>query len=278
MGRIAGALLLLLFFGTLFLPVTARPPFLEQFKADPLRNPAVDGCGTCHVNPLGGGPRNPFGLAFAEGGLTITPILRANFPDRFVMKTAQLADGSTLYFSDPKSESIVFEKNKEKRLVNLSGTPADAARKEEPKPKNKFSFFVTSAGMGKGGNLGGIAGADRHCQSLAATVGAGDRVWRAYLSTGLDGKPVINAGDRIGAGPWYNVNEELIARGVAHFHSGGGNLTPRTALNERGEPANLQDVVTGTRPDGTASDATCDNWTDGGCKQQGLLFYCFAVD
>jgi hypothetical protein len=276
MGRIAGTLVLLLFFGTLFLtPLTARPPFLEQFKADPFRNPAIDGCGTCHVASVGGGPRNPFGLAFAENGLTITPLMRASFPDRFLLKTAELADGSTLYFSDPKSESIVLERNKEKRLVSLTG--AVDAKKEEAKPKTRFSFFVTSAGKGKGGNLGGIAGADRQCQALAATAGGEERTWKAYLSTSLDGKPIINAGDRIGTGPWYNVKEVLVAKGVAHFHSGSSNLNAQTALTEKGEPVNPQDVMTGTRPDGTASDMTCDNWTNGSCGGTGL-FYCFAVD
>ena len=277
MVRIGGALLLLIIFGTLFLPLTARPPFLEQFKADPFRNPALDGCGTCHVNPLGGGPRNPFGLAFAESGFTITPMLRANFPDRFIVRTAQLVDGSTLYFSDPKSESLVFEKDKQKRVISLSGAPAETAKKEEPAPKGKFSFFVTSVGSGKGGNLGGLAGADRHCQALAAKTGGDDRTWRAYLSTTLEGKPIINAGDRIGTGPWYNAKEVLIARGVAHFHSANSNLNAQTALNEKGETANLQRIVTGTRPDGTASDSTCDNWTGGTCSQE-ALFYCFAVD
>jgi hypothetical protein len=277
MNRIAGALLLLLFFATLCLPLTARPPFLEQFKGDPFRNPSLDGCGTCHVNPLGGGPRNPFGLAFAESGFSITPMLRANFPDRFIVKTAQLADGSTLYFADPKSESMVYEKNKEKRLVSLAGAPADEAKKEEPKPKSRFSFFVTSAGTGKGGNLGGLAGADRHCQSLASAAGGGDRVWRAYLSTILEGTPIINAGDRIGSGPWFNVKGMLVARGVAHLHSADSNLNAQTALTEKGEAANLQDLVTGSRPDGTASDTTCDNWTNSACSQR-AVFYCFAVD
>ncbi len=137
---------------------------------------------------------------------------------------------------------------------------------------NPMTFFVTSAGPGKGADLGGIAGADRHCQSLAQAVGAGGRTWRAYLSTSAaDGKPAVNARDRIGRGPWRNAKGEVIAKDVNDLH-GNNNLTKQTALTEkgavvsgRGDPVNMHDVLTGSTPDGRAmppgKDATCGNWT-----------------
>jgi hypothetical protein len=96
-----------------------------------------------------------------------------------------------------------------------------------------ISFFVTSAGSGKGGDLGGLTGADAHCQSLAAAVGAGARTWHAYLSTQTTaGVPAINARDRIGHGPWYNAKGTLIARDLDELH-GANMLTKQTALTER---------------------------------------------
>ena len=143
------------------------------------------------------------------------------------------------------------------------------------------SFFVTSSGTGKGADLGGLDGADRHCQSLASAAGlgsAGGRTWRAYLSTqGKDGAPTVNARDRIGNGPWHNVKGELIARDVQQLH-GDNNLTKQTALNEkgqvvegRGDKPNRHDILTGSRPDGTAfssgdPDMTCGNWTRSGAE------------
>ena len=140
-------------------------------------------------------------------------------------------------------------------------------------------FFVTSTGAGKGADLGGLDGADRHCQSLASAAGTGgDRKWRAYLSTqGKDGAPTVNARDRIGKGPWHNVKGQLIARDVQHLH-GSNNLTKQTALNEkgqlvegRGDKPNRHDILTGSRPDGTAfssgdPDMTCGNWTRSGAE------------
>lgn len=133
-------------------------------------------------------------------------------------------------------------------------------------------FFVTSAGIGNGGNLGGLAGADNHCQTLAQASGAGAKTWRAYLSTqAADGKPAVNARDRIGAGPWSNAKGVVIAKDVAELH-GPNNLSKQTALNEKGEiingrgdTPNRHDVLTGSQPDGTAfagaDDRTCKNWT-----------------
>lgn len=138
--------------------------------------------------------------------------------------------------------------------------------------KPGMSFFVTSSNPGRGADLGGIAGADRHCQALAAAVGAGSRTWRAYLST--TGPGGVNARDRIGRGPWYNARGELIASSVEELH-GANHLTKQTALTEkgtgvsgRGDPVNLHDMLTGSTPDGRAAtgseDTTCGNWTKSG--------------
>lgn len=132
-----------------------------------------------------------------------------------------------------------------------------------------MTFFVTSVGMGKGADLGGLAGADRHCQELAASVGAGNRTWHAYLST--QGSGAVNARDRIGKGPWTNAKGVVIAKDVAELH-GANNLTKQTALTEKGEmnnglgdTPNRHDILTGSQPDGTAfspdKDMTCKNWT-----------------
>jgi len=135
------------------------------------------------------------------------------------------------------------------------------------------SFFLTSAGPGKGGDLGGLAGADRHCQSLAQGAGVGAKTWRAYPSAQpADGQPAVNAKDRIGKGPWKNAKGVVVAKDVADLHSAGNNLTKQTALSEKGEvingrgdTPNRHDVLTGSQPDGTAfaagDDRTCKNWT-----------------
>lgn len=135
-----------------------------------------------------------------------------------------------------------------------------------------MSFFVTSVGIGNGGNLGGLAGADNHCQTLAQAAGAGAKTWHAYLSTqAADGKPAVNARDRIGTGPWRNAKGVVIAKDVAELH-GTNNLTKQTALSEKGEvingrgdKPNRHDILTGSQPDGTAfagaDDRTCKNWT-----------------
>jgi hypothetical protein len=134
------------------------------------------------------------------------------------------------------------------------------------------SFFVTSNGIGNGGNLGGLAGADNYCQTLAQGAGAGAKTWHAYLSTQAeDGKPAINARDRIGKGPWQNAKGVVIAKDVAELHGGNG-INKETALTEKGETINgygdkpnRHDILTGSQPDGTAfggpDDRTCKNWT-----------------
>jgi hypothetical protein len=142
----------------------------------------------------------------------------------------------------------------------------------------KMTFFVTSAGPGKGGDLGGLEGADRHCQSLAAAASAGKRTWHAYLSTqgsSLSDPKFVNARDRIGTGPWQNVKGVVVARNVDDLHSPSNNVTKETALDEKGQPVNgrtekpnKHDILTGSRPDGTAfpgapfADMTCGNWTN----------------
>jgi hypothetical protein len=139
-----------------------------------------------------------------------------------------------------------------------------------------MTFFVTSAPSGKGADLGGLSGAEQHCQHLAQAAGAGKHTWHAYLSTqAADGKPAVNARDRIGTGPWKNAKGETIASSVADLHSANNKLNKQTALTEKGQPVNgsgdqpnMHDILTGTQPDGTAfaagEDRTCKNWTSSG--------------
>jgi hypothetical protein len=135
---------------------------------------------------------------------------------------------------------------------------------------NAMSFFLTSAGPGNGANLGGLKGADAHCQALADAAGAGSRTWRAYLSTDS-----INARDRIGNGPWHNANGDLIASSLGELHSDKANINKETAVDENGkvvngtgDSPNRHDILTGSRIDGTAfddgEDHTCGNWTVSG--------------
>jgi hypothetical protein len=138
-----------------------------------------------------------------------------------------------------------------------------------------MSFFVTSVGLGDGADLGGLAGADKHCQTLAQAAGAGAKNWRAYLSTQpAGGTAAVNARDRIGQGPWTNAKGVVIAKDLAELH-GTNNLTKQTALTEqgnvvngRGDTPNMHDILTGSQPDGTAfaagEDKTCGNWTKSG--------------
>jgi hypothetical protein len=141
--------------------------------------------------------------------------------------------------------------------VFLTGLLAASAATALQAQRPEMSFFVTSAGLGNGGNLGGIKGADAHCQALARNAGAGDKTWRAYLSvTDLNGKGAINARDRIGRGPWYNANGVRIAIDVDDLHSDNANITADTAVTEKGsklptEP-NQHDILTGSTRDGRA--------------------------
>mgnify|MGYP001284787394 CR=1 FL=1 len=148
-------------------------------------------------------------------------------------------------------------------------------------PTGPMGFFVTSVGSGEGANLGGLSGADAHCQRLAAAVGAGGRNWRAYLSlpptfptATSPAVAAVNARDRIGKGPWYNAKGVLIARDLDHLHNG-NHINKANALDEKGNPVpgrgdtpNEHDILTGTRADGTAfapqTDTTCGGWTKSG--------------
>lgn len=193
----------------------------------------------------------------------------------------------------------------------LGGT---AGAQAQPGP---LSFFITSTGSGDGGNLGGLAGADAICQARATAVNAGDRTWRAYLST--QGPGAVNARDRIGAGPWFNARGVQIAANVETLHSVNNRLSLVNSLDEAGRiiPGsgyfpNRHDILTGSQADGTAypagNDMTCNNWTSNsddnrarlghhdfanwnsthdsqGCTQAALirtggdgLFYCFAAE
>ncbi len=217
-----------------------------------------------------------------------------------------------------------------------NAAPATTAPPREPQQvpqalsmggaKSVTTFFVTSRGLGKGGDLGGLAGADAHCTALAKAEGAGDHTWRAYLSApATNGQSAVHARDRIGKGPWYNGGGELIAANIDELHSDKARISKEMAVTERldivngaGDTPNLHDILTGSRPDGTAfppqDDLTCRNWTssgDGraqvghhdrrglteganswnsehatrGCRQSDFeatggagLFYCFATD
>nr|WP_246270706.1 DUF1554 domain-containing protein [Hongsoonwoonella zoysiae] len=181
-----------------------------------------------------------------------------------------------------------------------------------------MSFFITSAGPGDGANLGGVEGADAHCQALAEAAGTVDKTWRAYLSTSS-----VNARDRIGSGPWANAKGEVIAKSLEALHSDANTISKETGLTEngemvngRGDSPNRHDILTGSNPDGTANENTCGDWTlngegsaivghhdrmglrddapskswnsshpSRGCSQEALrgtggdgLFYCFAIN
>jgi hypothetical protein len=139
--------------------------------------------------------------------------------------------------------------------------------------QNKMTFFVTSVGSGKGADLGGLAGADRHCAALARAAGATAKNWRAYLSTQPAGNvKAVNARDRIGKGPWTNAKGQVVAKNVADLHGPNNNLSKATAIDEKGNPIkgrgdqpNQHDILTGSQLDGTAfsagADMTCNNWT-----------------
>jgi len=140
----------------------------------------------------------------------------------------------------------------------------------------QMSFFITSEGPGNGAALGGLEGADRHCQTLAERVGVTGKTWHAYLSTTATGnQPAVNARDRIGTGPWYNARGVLVARTVAQLHDTTANLGKEASLDERGrmvngrgDSPNRHDILTGSQLDGTAftgaDDTTCSNWTSSG--------------
>jgi len=158
---------------------------------------------------------------------------------------------------------------------------------QQPGPKQAaagrdMTFFITSVGYGQGADLGGLKGADQHCQQLAQAAGAGGRTWRAYLSTQATAtQQAVNARDRIGQGPWRNAYGTMMARTISDLHAT-NNLTKQTALTEkgdvvngRGDTPNTHDILTGTQPDGTAfagsEDRTCGNWTTSGAEGAAML-------
>ena len=198
-------------------------------------------------------------------------------------------------------------------VIALSALGSGLTFAQETPP---MTFFVASVGSGEGADLGGIAGADAHCQMLADGAGAGDQTWRAYLST--QGANGVNARDRIGAGPWHNAQGVLVGQDVDEMHGMGHRFNAMRMLDEEGRmipgsgfAPNRHDVLTGSQPDGTAfaagEDMTCGNWSSSstgkarighhdranwnsahdsrGCSQEQLrasggdgLFYCFAAD
>ena len=162
-------------------------------------------------------------------------------------------------------------------LAGILVTGAALSPRAQAVEDSSLSFFITSSPIGQGGNFGGLSGADAHCQSLAAGVGAGNKVWRAYLSTqAAGGTAAVNAKDRIGPGPWFNANKVKVASNVAELH-GTNNLTKQTAVTQtgvvvtgRGDSPNLHDLITGTKANGmapaTGADSTCANWTNSGAS------------
>jgi len=162
----------------------------------------------------------------------------------------------------------------------LGSSLAVAQQPQGKQPPPPMSFFITSVGKGNGADLGGLAGADQHCQMLAAAAGAGNRTWHAYMST--QGPGAVNARDRIGQGPWYGAKGNRIAQNVGDLHGDtldqarvGNALTKASAFTEKGDPVkgvgdnpNQHDMLTGSQPDGRAftdaMDHTCNNWTSSG--------------
>jgi hypothetical protein len=162
-------------------------------------------------------------------------------------------------------------------LVLAAGLAAALLGSGAAAQQASMTFFVTSAGPGKGADLGGLEGADRHCRQLALAAGAGNRTWRAYLSaTAAGGAAAVNARDRIGQGPWRNAKGAVVAKSVEDLHGPESNLTKQTALTEngetvngRGDTPNVHDILTGSQTDGRAfpagdKDTTCGNWTKSG--------------
>lgn len=185
-------------------------------------------------------------------------------------------------------------------LVALAGCTAEAredagaedaearaadASAEDREQEAELGFFVTSRGTGNGADLGGLEGADAHCQALAEEAGAGDRTWRAYLSTqATDGGEAVHARDRIGDGPWHNAEGHEMASGVEDLHYNNASLMYEYALDENGETVNSgalgdedtdHDILTGTQMDGTAyppgEDRTCSNWTSSGSEGSAMV-------
>lgn len=170
-----------------------------------------------------------------------------------------------------------------RKLLPILAMTLAAAAQPVRAQSAQMNFFLTSAGSGDGANLGGLEGADQVCHDRAYAVGAGDLIWRAYLSaTGGDGEAAVNARDRIGDGPWYNYAGMMVARDMDDLHSENNLLGKENSLTERGEQVNgrgdspnMHDIITGSTMDGMASDAdgdtTCENWTSNGGDGSALV-------
>lgn len=176
-------------------------------------------------------------------------------------------------------EKVMFKYSFATLFVSMFVFLSSGAESQAQRPAPQFpnmTFFITSIGGPDGANFGGLEGADNHCKALATKAGAGNKTWRAYLSAqAADGKPAINARDRIGKGPWINVNDEQIAANVDDLHSDNNKIDRLSALSERGRRipsrlyvVNQHDILTGSTPDGRAfppsEDKTCGNWTKNG--------------
>ena len=164
-------------------------------------------------------------------------------------------------------------------LLVAFGAQAQEKKAAKAAAKGPMSFFVTSAGKGSGADLGGLEGADAHCNALAQAAGSKQTNWKAYLSTspgpGATGAKGVNARERIGKGPWYNAKGVMVAKSVSDLHSDKSNINKQTALDEKGNPIkgrgdtpNEHDILTGSDPMGMYStaggDTTCGNWTKSG--------------
>jgi hypothetical protein len=172
-------------------------------------------------------------------------------------------------------------------MLIIAGSSTGQAQQQQA-PQQPMSFFITSAGPGNGGNLGGLAGADKHCQTLAAAAGAGNRTWHAYMSAAAaGGQPAVYARERIGNGPWFNAKGQLIARDIADLHGDferdRNSIRKPTALNEKGaevkgvgDMPNEHDMMTGSDshgriPIGAPQVLTCNNWTSNADTDRALL-------
>src|SRR5689334_17371637 len=180
--------------------------------------------------------------------------------------TAQWLERANLEWRTPMKKAIRLGVLASAAVMALSLSGSGQAQ-------NDMTFFITSVGSGKGADLGGLAGADAHCQALAQAAGAGNKTWHAYLSTnGRGGANAVNARDRIGNGPWQNAKGVVIATSVADLHSVNNKMSKANALDEKGQPIkvrgdrpNMHDILTGSDKDGRAfppnMDLTCQNWT-----------------
>lgn len=215
-------------------------------------------------------PSSPEGHQLSDQTTTVERYSRADSDDYGPTISIQITISDPLYLVEDGSVSRKKMSAGEYEFIENDCQPP---LRERLAVNPAASFFLTSHGPGNGADLGGLEGADQYCSDLAATVGIGDKDWRAYLST--TGEGGVNARDRIGAGPWYNVKGELVASDVENLHSEQNSVTKMTVVDEqgrrvngRGDDPNRHDILTGSQLDGTAlnndTDTTCSNWTGSG--------------